>query len=383
MPSMHRPGQVSRPFAQEAAKIPQMALRAPLVWIALIAYSLLAVAVFSSTWIDPAGAWIGSPKDPGLFIWYLGWIPHELAQGHNPLFTDYLSYPPGVNLMWNTSMIFPALLLWPVTALFGPVVAYNLLITAGVGLSAWVGFLAARRFIDHQVMCLAAGLIYGFSPALVAQALGHPHVVVSFFPPIALILGHEIFVRRRIRPMAAGTLTGLAAALQLLTGEELLAMTALIGAIGVVLLALLHRDEVRPALPYALKAAGAALLAFAIVAAYPLAFQFLGPERVSGNVQQPDVYVSDLLAFVIPSRLIYNTTNATENGAYIGLPLLGLFAAGLVAEWRRPAIRWIGLTTLILVVLSLGPHLHVNGTITPVWLPWAALAQLPLLGSAL
>ena len=360
-----------------------MASRAPLVWIAPIAYSLLAVALFSSTWIDPAGSWIGSPKDPGLFIWYLGWIPHELAQGHNPLFTDYLSYPPGVNLMWNTSMIFPALLLWPVTALFGPVVAYNLLITAGVGLSAWLGFLAARRFIDHQVMCLAAGLIYGFSPALVAQALGHPHVVVSFFPPIALILGHEIFVRRRIRPMAAGTLTGLAAALQLLTGEELLAMTALIGAIGVALLALLDRDEVRPALPYALKAARSALVIFAIVAAYPLAFQFLGPQRVSGNVQQPDVYVSDLLAFVIPARLINFTGNVTENGAYIGLPLLGLFAAGLVAGWRRPAIRWIGLTTLILVVLSLGPHLHVNGTITAVWLPWAALAQLPLLGSAL
>jgi len=360
-----------------------MASRAPLVWIAPIAYSLLAVAVFSSTWIDPAGSWIGSPKDPGLFIWYLGWIPHELAGGHNPLFTDYLAYPPGVNLMWNTSMIFPALLLWPVTALFGPVVAYNLLITAGVGLSAWLGFLAARRFIDHQVMCLAAGLIYGFSPALVAQALGHPHVVVSFFPPIALILGYEIFVRRRMRPMAAGAVTGLAAALQLLTGEELLAMTALIGAIGVVLLALLHRDEVRPALPYALKAAGAALVIFAIVAAYPLAFQFLGPQRVSGNVQQPDVYVSDLLAFVIPSRLINFTGNVTENGAYVGLPLLGLFAAGLVAGWRRPAIRWIGLTTLIVVVLSLGPHLHVNGTVTPVWLPWAAVAQLPLLGSAL
>jgi len=360
-----------------------MASRAPLVWIALIAYSLLAVAVFSSTWIDPAGSWIGSPKDPGLFIWYLGWIPHELALGHNPLFTDYLSYPPGVNLMWNTSMVFPALVLWPITALFGPVVAYNVLITTGVGLSAWLGFLAARRFIDHQVMSVAAGLVYGFSPALVAQALGHPHVVVSFFPPVALILGDEIFVRRRMRPMAAGALSGLVAGLQLLTGEELFAMTALIAAIGVALLALLHRDEVRSALPYVLKAAGAALLAFAIVAAYPLAFQFLGPQRVSGNLQQPDVYVSDLLAFVIPSRLIKFTGNVTENGAYIGLPLLGLFAAGLVAGWRRPPIRWIGLMTLIVAALSLGPHLHVNGSVTPIWLPWAALAQLPLVGSAL
>jgi hypothetical protein len=360
-----------------------MASRAPLVWIALIAYSLVAVAVFSSTWIDPPGSWIGSPKDPGLFIWYLGWIPHELGQGHNPLFTDYLSYPPGVNLMWNTSMIFPALVLGPITALFGPVVAYNVLITAGVALSAWLGFLAARRFVDRQVMCLAAGLIYGFSPALVAQALGHPHVVVSLFPPVALILGHEIFVRRLLRPMAVGALSGLAAALQLLTGEELLAMTALIAGISVALLALMHREEVRPALPYVLKAAGAALLTFAILAAYPLAFQFLGPQHVSGDVQQPDVYVSDLLAFFVPSGLINFTGNVAENGAYVGLPLLVLFAAGLVAGWRRPAIRWVGLMTLIVAVLSLGPHLHVNGNVTPIWLPWAAVAQLPLVGSAL
>src|SRR6266849_6047494 len=295
-----------------------MASRAPLVWIAPIAYSLLAVALFSSTWIDPAGSWIGSPKDPGLFIWYLGWIPHELAQGHNPLFTDYLSYPPGVNLMWNTSMIFPALLLWPVTALFGPVVAYNLLITAGVGLSAWLGFLAARRFIDHQVMCLAAGLIYGFSPALVAQALGHPHVVVALFPPIALLLGHEILVRRRMNPVVAGAIAGVAAALQLLTGEELLAMTLLVAAISVAMLALLNRDHVRLLQPTAVKAAGAAMVSFAIIAGIPLGFQFFGPQTVSGDFQQPDVYVSDVLAFALPSNLIHFTGNMTENGGYIG-----------------------------------------------------------------
>src|ERR1700693_3393304 len=152
--------------------------RLPSTSIALAVYVLLAVAVFSSAWADPAGRWIGSPKDPQLFIWYLGWIPHQLSHGLNPLFTDYLSYPHGVNLMWNTSMIFPALVLWPVTALFGPVVAYNVLITAGIALSAWFGFLAARSFVDRPTACFLAGLLYGFSPALIGQALGHPHVMV-------------------------------------------------------------------------------------------------------------------------------------------------------------------------------------------------------------
>jgi hypothetical protein len=357
--------------------------RVPLVWGALVIYALLALIVFSSTWVDPAGSWIGSPKDPRLVIWYLGWIPHELALGHNPLFTDFLSYPHGVNLMWNTSMIFPAMVLWPVTAIFGPVVAYNVLITAGIALSAWFGLLAARRFIDSPWLCLVAGFIYGFSPALLAQALGHPHVMVALFPPIALIVGHEILVRRRMRPTRVGALAGVAAALQLLTGEEVLAVTLMIAVIGVALLALLHRAEVRARFDYAARATGAAVLAFAIIAAYPLDFQFLGPQRVSGNFQPPDVYVSDLAAFILPAQFVHFTGNATENGAYVGAPLVLLFIAGLVAGWRRPWIRWTGLMTVIVAVLSLGPHLHVNGHIIPIPLPWTLVALLPLMGSAL
>jgi len=352
-------------------------------WIALAAYSLLAILVFSSTWVDPAGRWIGSPKDPQLFIWYLGWIPHQLSQGLNPLFTDYLSYPAGVNLMWNTSMIFPAIVLWPVTALLGPVVAYNLLITAGIALSAWLGFLAARRFVDRDLPCFLAGLLYGFSPGLIAQALGHPHVVVALFPPLALLLGDEILLRRRMRPAMAGALAGVAAGLQLLTGEELLAVTLLIAALAVALLALTHRDQVRSSLPYVGTAAASALVVFIVLAAYPLGFQFFGPQRVSGSVQGPDVYVSDLLAFFLPANLIHFTGNATENDAYVGLPLLALFAGGLALGWRVPRIRWIGLMTGIVAVLSLGPHLHVDGFVTPIWLPWALVARLPLMENAL
>ena len=360
-----------------------MRRRWPAASIALAIYAVLAVEVFASTWVNPAGRWIGSPKDPQLFIWYLGWIPHQLSQGLNPLFTDHLSYPPGVNLMWNTSMLFPAVLLWPVTAAFGPVVAYNMLITGGIALSAWCGFLAARRFVDRDLACFLAGLLYGFSPGMLAQALGHPHVVVALFPPVALLLGHEILVRRRLNPVVAGALAGVAAALQLLTGEEVLAATLVIGVFGVALLALMHRDQLRTSLPYVAKASGAALFVFAILAAYPLGFQFLGPQRVSGSVQGPDVYVSDLLAFFLPGNLIHFTGNVTENDAYVGLPLLALFAAGLVLGWHLPRIRWIGLTALVVAVLSLGPHLHVDGNVTPVLLPWALVAQLPLMESAL
>ena len=186
-----------------------------------------------------------------------------------------------------------------------------------------------------------------------------------------------------MNPALAGALAGVAAALQLLTGEELLAVTLVIVALGAALLVLLHRDQLRAGMPYAVKAAGVALAVFAVLAAYPLGFQFLGPQRVFGGVQGPDVYVSDLLAFFLPSNLIHFTGNSTENDAYVGLPLLALFAAGLALGWRAPAIRWVGLTALIVAVLSLGPHLHVDGFTTPLLLPWAAVARLPLMSSAL
>lgn len=361
---------------------------------ALVCYAVLAVLLFANTWANPAGAWIGDVKDPKLFVWYLGWIPHELSQGHNPLVTDYMAYPSGVNLMWNTSMLFPALVLWPVTAAFGPVVSYNLLVTAGVALSAWFGYLAARRFFADQRLCLLVGLIYGFSPGLLAQATRHPHAMIALFPPIVVLLAHEVLVRQRLHPLAIGVVAGMAATLQLLTGEELLATTALVAAIGVALLALMHRDSVMKKVPYALQALAAAVIGFGILSAYPLAVQFFGAQRVFGDVQPPDVYVSDLLAFVIPNHaLLQNgatasiagrfTGNVSEDDAYLGVPMLVLFATGLKLGWRRPAIRWAGLLAVIIAVLSLGGRLHVYGEVTPVWLPWAAFARLPLMGSAL
>ena len=190
-------------------------------------------------------------------------------------------------------------------------------------------------------------------------------------------------MRRRSHPVVAGGLAGLAAGLQLLTGEEMLAMTLLIAAVGAALLALMRRGAARAAWSHAARAAGVAAVVFAIVAAYPLAFQFFGPQRVYGSVQRPDVYVSDLLAFVVPSQLIRFTGNITENGAYIGLPLLVLFIAGVVVGRAQAWVRWTAVTTIVVAVLSLGPHLHVDGNVTQVPLPWAVVAWLPLMGSAL
>src|SRR4029077_9060006 len=137
------------------------------------------VALLSSTWFAAEPRWVGVDTDPPLFMWYLRWTPYALTHGHTPLLTDHLQYPQGANLMWNTSMVVPALALWPVTALLGPVVAYNVLATGALALSAWCAFLVFRRHTGNGVAAALGGLVYGFSPYMVTQSYGHPSLTLA------------------------------------------------------------------------------------------------------------------------------------------------------------------------------------------------------------
>jgi hypothetical protein len=360
-----------------------------------VVFVVLAILLFASTWAHPSTTWIGDDRDPHLFIWYLGWTPRQLGSGHNPLFTTYLDYPWGANLMWNTAVFVPAIVLWPVTATLGPVVSYNVMATAAVALSAWSGFLAVRRLVANDLFAAVAGLLYGFSPYMVAQSTRHPHVTLAIFPPLALILLYEVVVRQRRTPLLSGGLLGAAAAVQLLTGEEMLATTALVAAGGIALLALLHPRQVRARASHALVALASAAVCLGVLAAHPLLVQFLGPRQAWGLLQPQNRYVTDLAAFVVPPQAMWFSTkasvavttaftgNPSENGAYLGLPLILLLAAAAVLRWRQPAVRWAALLTVSLAVLSLGPVLHVGGQVTAVPLPWALIQRLPLIQNVL
>jgi hypothetical protein len=114
--------------------------------LALGVYTALTIALFSKGLFTGGGTIVGAHGDPPLFIWYLQWLPFALGHHLNPLLTTYLHHPSGANLMWNTSIVFPALVLAPVTIAFGPITAYNVLCVTAVASSAWCGYLAARRF---------------------------------------------------------------------------------------------------------------------------------------------------------------------------------------------------------------------------------------------
>jgi hypothetical protein len=115
-----------------------------------------------------------------------------------------------------------------------------------------------------------------------------------------------------------------------------------------------------------------------------------------GPAQRTSLYRGNLLATVIPDSAmrfrvpallplaITFSGNTSENGLYLGLPLLVIGVAGAVALWSRPVMRVAALTTLAALVLSLGSRLTVGHYLwRAVPLPEAALNSLPVLDNTI
>ncbi len=362
---------------------------------ALVIYVLVAVLLFHDAWLHPqtltAGAGGG---DTSQAMWFFSWTPYALTHGSNPLFTDRINAPDGVNLMWNSAAPLLGLLIWPVRALFGSVVAYNTLLTLALALSAWCGNLAARHFGLRPKVALLTGLLYGFCPFLTAHALGHAKVSWSVLPPLLLIFMHEALVLQRRPAWRSGVYVGLLFAAQVLLFEEGVGLGAIAFIAGAAVLAILHRHEIAGRIRNTVVAAATAALTFGVVAGPAIAFQILGPRHRGGSLPGSDVYDVDLANLVLPTRSValapaaatgvtdHLSGNLAESGAYLGVAVLGLLLALAVMRRRDPLVRWIVATGCLVTLFAMGPNVMLAGDAHRAPLPWDLVDRVPLLGSA-
>ena len=218
------------------------------------------------------------------------------------------------------------------------------------------------------------------------QAIGHLHLVLAFLPP--LLLAALVDVLKGPYRAVTSVRLGLLGAAQLLTGEELLAMTAIAGAvISLILLSSRPRTALRSwrSSVHGLAVAG---FTFSAVAGFPLLFQLFGPRQQYGCPFAFDVFKNDLTGFVTPDRLdpLHSLASSStllagnpEHNAFLGWPLLLLATALLIQRWDDLRVRAIGATAVVLGVFSLGGTLRAGGTDTHVHLPWSMFEQWPLL----
>jgi hypothetical protein len=381
-----------QPSAPSAARRGRAGWKEVLAVLALSTF--LAALVWHNAWRHPFSTQVGVWGDADEYTWFLGWIPYAIGHGLNPLGTTIANFPHGVNLMWNTSLLLPSFIMSPVTVIFGAAFSYNVLATAAPALSTTFAYMAFRRW-TAPLPSLAGALVFGFSSYMVAQSVGHLAQTFVISAPLVLIVLDRLLVVQASRPWLDGLMLGGLAWAQLLTGEEVLVVEAIAVAIALFVLLAINDRAVFPHVRYAVKGLVVATGSFLVLALPFLAYQFLGPDRVQDE-HVKNVYVNDLLNFVIPTNIDkfapaaalnlsnqFVPHNGSEQDAYIGIPLL-LFIAFTLVIARRRRVTWVAFSVAAVVaLLSLGPTLHVLGHITTFELPDAWLQDLPLLKNLL
>lgn len=335
----------------------------------------------------------GYGNDAGSSMWDLAWWPHTVFHGINPFATDALFAPDRVNLGGFTLLSVPGLVAAPVTLLFGPLVSFNLLALASPVLAALFAFLLCRYVTKSFPAALVGGYLFGFSTYMLGEMLGGHLPLVLTFPIPA---GVHLFLRLidgRIGRRAFVALMALDLAALFTFAPELALTFVIIGALTFALaLALAPASRSR-----LLAAIGPTVIAgvLAAIITSPLIYYALNgniPNAFSGT---GDKWGGDALGLLVPTRLIallngpftvvsssFSDNDLAESGIYLGLPLLLIMGRYIVTRWRLPATRVLFSILLVVWVLLLGSHLHIDGHST-ISLPWRALANLPLVEQAL
>ena len=356
-------------------------------WIAL-GFLALAVLVTIQLWIDPNGRVLdGNDDDHGIFLFMLAHAERVVFDGAPVFYEDRFNVPVGVNMMANTSLLALALPLAPVTHFLGGGVTVVLLVTLGLGGTAFAWYWVLSRHLDRSRLAAGIGAAWcGFAPAMVSHANGHVNFVSNYVLPF--IVWQVLRLREPGRIVRGGVILGLLIVLQIFINEEALLFVALALGIFAVSYALMARDEARRVWKHFTAGIGVAALTSGALAAYPLWFQFFGRGNYHGQPFEPTAYVTDLASLpafarqslagigVVTRRL---SVSATEDNVFFGPFGLTMVIVSIVMLWRSAAMRATAIAGIVLLVMSLGPELRLVGFKTGIPLPFALISKVPVI----
>jgi hypothetical protein len=365
-------------------------------------YGLSALAIYAgvsfvfigrSVAAHPSSSYIGRSNDPTVYMWLLRWWPYALAHRLNPMITHLVWAPGGFNLAWTTSMPLPAIAATPLSTVFGPVVAYNILCIAAPAIAAWSCFLLCRRIVSDYAASLVGGYVFGFSAYMLAEARGHLPLTLVFPIPFAVLLVVSR-LEDRMSSFRFSLLLAVVLATAFLCWAEMYATMALFGAIAIGL-GQFYGDRTQRDLIRRVLAPIASAFGISLIAVLPYLYYFFQPGYPRAPVNSPNAYSADLLNLLVPTQVSamgnlglvekaaqYFTQNSLETGAYLGLPIVAVTFWFAWERWRE-SVTWLLATFLMIVcTLMVGPRLHVNGN-ELLGMPWKLAMHLPLLRDAL
>ena len=354
------------------------------------------LGVFVAVYARPLLAHLGSPEllqyftDPNFYIWSMQWWPYAVGHGLNPLFSTQIGAPQGYNLAWASTTPAVALLMWPVTAVFGVMASFNAVLLLAPPVSAWAAFVAARRLTGRFWASLLAGAAYGLCP----YELNHDWqgdlnlTVIALFP----LMVYLVLVWWDGTLKATWFTAALAVAMAVefyIFAEAFFEMTLVWAGVLVIGFAVAGAGDRRKVA----RLAGLAGIAYgaAVAAAAPYLYYALKHNQGMAVTRQSPEFSLRLARLVLPwvdkvfriAPLVSYTSHLGWWGVddYIGLPIILVLLALAVIAWRNRVTRLLLAGFVFVTALAVGPVLYVGGTAL-FRLPWAGLWNLPIARSA-
>jgi len=347
--------------------------RMPWRWIDLavgLFFLVGAYVVTSAMWRSPSGQTpTANGTDQTFFEWGLVHALRIFTHGENPFFTKQLNAPLGVNLMANTGLLGLGIPLAPITAWLGPSVTFDLIIMLGLAGTAFSWYyVLSRHFVGSRPGAVLGAIVCGFGPGIITHANAHPNLVAQFMVP--LILWRALALRDSRRPVRDGVILGLMITYQVFINEEVLFLTALAGTMFVLAYVAFRPEAIRPAVkPVLIGLSVAGALSLALLA-YPLWFQFYGPQHFNGlPLFLQDSYRLPLGSYVRLPQLSHwgnpadnaQYSTQTEENSFFGWILLLAAVGSVIVLWRRrPAVRALAIIAVLFAWGSLGKVVTIN-----------------------
>jgi hypothetical protein len=322
--------------------------------------------------------------DPTEYMWGMVWFPYAIMHGLNPLVTHELwAGSGGFDLAVATFTPAEALIAWPITAIAGPFVAFNVLSIVAPAVGAWFAYRLCFYVTKKPAASIVGGYLFGFSSYELGQLLGHLQLSVTWAIPAAVLLTLKridgtIGARRYVLLIAA------ALAFQLLTSTEVLLTLTCLGAVVLACAWLVSapagRRRIAKTLPELLAAYGLMILVCSPYLYY--AFSHSGITNGPIGADALSLFIPTWLTTLGASRFFSVSStfpgNLVEQGTYLGLPLIAIVAAYAIQNWRARTTKILIAALTVAVVWALGDHLYVDGHPT-IGLPWLVFWHLPLL----
>ncbi|SFB28447.1 hypothetical protein SAMN05216266_107238 [Amycolatopsis marina] len=351
---------------------------------------LTAFLVYRPLWMNPRHGYLtGSGQDQNMWEWFFAVSADAVSSWTNPLFSDLQNFPDGVNLMSNTVMLGIGIPFAPVTWVFGPSVTWALVLTGGLAATAFAWYwVLSRHVVDSRTAAAVGGLFAGFAPPIISHANAHPNFTALFVLP--LMLGCVLRLAKGGRPVRTGVWLGLLGTWQVFLGEEPLLIATFAFVVFAVAFALARPERVEDMARPLLKGIGVAAAVCLPLVAFPLWWQFAGPQSYGALEHGP--VGNDVAAFTAfatesaagnPETARELSINRTEENAFFGWPLVLLMIFVTVWLWRDAVARAVAVSMWMLAWISTGVLLTIDGTVTSIPGPWLGMARLPLLESVL